>query len=175
MVSDHRIADIEKSIAESLNEEAAPSKVSKLSLNVCLEYLSVISVLGRYSSCECSRLRGKGWFNTLATAHRLMLNQADRNRLLDVARETYKENITDIFQLHQKTREEHDLPLQLIYQESGYVYALKKNDLEGELPRGSINITVQKGKWIFSTLEMVGIGWLPDLDIKGLMNPFRKR
>jgi DNA mismatch repair protein MSH4 len=37
------------------------------------------------------------------------------------------------------------------------VFALKKTDLEGELPTGFINVSVQKGRWIFSSLELVRI------------------
>lgn len=84
--------------------------------------------------------------------------QANCNRLLDVARETYKENVGDIYNLNRTLSEKHDLPLALVYQESaGFVFALKKIDLEGagELPRGFINVTMQKGRWLFSCLELV--------------------
>lgn len=51
--------------------------------------------------------------------------------------------------------EQHELPLSLLYQDSGFVFTLKKTDLEGELPRGFINVTMQKGKWLFSSMELV--------------------
>jgi len=81
--------------------------------------------------------------------------KANYNRLLDVARETYKENIGDIYQLNRSLSEEHNLPLTLVYQETGFVFALKKNDIEGELPKGFINVSLKKGRWIFSNLELV--------------------
>ncbi|EIW86225.1 hypothetical protein CONPUDRAFT_45677 [Coniophora puteana RWD-64-598 SS2] len=80
--------------------------------------------------------------------------KANRNRLLDVARETYKENVGDIHQLCAMLCEKHGLPLFLVYQESGYVFSSKKEDLEGELPPGFINVTMQKGRWLFSSLDL---------------------
>lgn len=32
---------------------------------------------------------------------------------------------------------------------------MKKTDLEGELPKGFINVTLKKGKWQFSSMELV--------------------
>ena len=37
------------------------------------------------------------------------------------------------------------------------MFALKKTDLEGGLPTGFINVSVQKGRWVFSSLELVRI------------------
>ncbi|KAH0590087.1 hypothetical protein H2248_000262 [Termitomyces sp. 'cryptogamus'] len=82
------------------------------------------------------------------------LPQAHRNRLLDVARETYKENVGDIFQLNRTLSEEHELPFVLVYQETGFVYTLKKTDLEGELPPGFTNVSVKKGKWVFTSMDL---------------------
>lgn len=49
--------------------------------------------------------------------------------------------------------------MQLIYQENGgFVFALKKAELEGaggELPSVFVNVTMQKGRWLFSCLELV--------------------
>lgn len=81
--------------------------------------------------------------------------RADCNRLLDVARETYKENIGDIYQLNRSLSEEHNLPLTLVYQETGFVFVLKKSDLEGELPKGFVNVTMKKARWMFSSMELV--------------------
>ena len=89
----------------------------------------------------------------------MAFTQANYNRLLDVARETYKENIGDIFALNTTLSQEHELPLTLVYQEGagGFVFTLKKTDLEerGELPRGFINVSQKKGKWVFGSLELV--------------------
>ncbi|KAF8439384.1 muts domain V-domain-containing protein [Boletus edulis BED1] len=80
--------------------------------------------------------------------------KANRNRLLDVARETFKENVGDIYQLNSALSEKHGLPITLVYQESGFVFAMKKDELEGELPKGFLNISAQKGRWIFSSMEL---------------------
>ncbi|KDQ55011.1 hypothetical protein JAAARDRAFT_181849 [Jaapia argillacea MUCL 33604] len=81
--------------------------------------------------------------------------KANYNRLLDVARETYKENVGDIFQLNRTLSEEHGLPLTLFYQDTGFVFSLKKGDIEGAcLPKEFINVTMQKGKCVFSSMEL---------------------
>jgi DNA mismatch repair protein MSH4 len=87
--------------------------------------------------------------------------QANCNRLLDVARETYKENVGDIYNLNRTLSETHNLPLSPVYQENGgFVFTLKKSELEdagGELPRGFVNVTMQKGRWLFSSLDLVSL------------------
>ncbi|KAG5634920.1 hypothetical protein H0H81_000323 [Sphagnurus paluster] len=80
--------------------------------------------------------------------------KAHCNRLLDVARETYKENVGDIFQLNRTLSEEHELPLTLVYQDTGFYFTLKKSDLDGELPKGFINVSMKKGKWVFSNMDL---------------------
>lgn len=83
--------------------------------------------------------------------------KANCNRLLDVARETYKENVADIYQLNRVLSEKHGLPLTLVYQNTGFVFALKKTELEGKLPEGFVNVELKKGRWIFSSMELVCI------------------
>ena len=51
--------------------------------------------------------------------------------------------------------EEHSLPLMMVYQDTGFVFALRKSDLEGELPKGFVNVVFKKGRWIFSSMELV--------------------
>ncbi|KAF8736092.1 hypothetical protein AX14_000888 [Amanita brunnescens Koide BX004] len=83
--------------------------------------------------------------------------RANCNPLLDVARETYKENISDIFQLNCRLSDEYNLPLSLLYQDTGFMFTLKKSDLESageELPRGFIDVVMKKGKWLFSSMEL---------------------
>lgn len=80
--------------------------------------------------------------------------KANRNRLLDVARETFKENVADIYQLNDALSERHSLPLTLVYQESGFVFALKKDELEDELPKGFINVSAQRARWLFSSIDL---------------------
>ena len=85
--------------------------------------------------------------------------KANYNRLLDVARETYKENVGDIFALNNALSQEHNLRLTLVWQDGGFVFTLKKNDLDDagmkELPRGFVNVVGKKGKWVFSSVELV--------------------
>lgn len=89
------------------------------------------------------------------TAKTYLFSKANCNRLLDVARETYKENVNDIFQLSRTLSETHELSLAVVYQDGGFVFSLKKNDLDGELPKGFINVSMKKGKWFFSSMELV--------------------
>lgn len=102
------------------------------------------------------------------------LFQADRNRLLDVARETFKENVGDIFQLNTALSRKHELPITLVYQESGFVFALKKDDLEGELPKGFLNVSAQRGRWLFSTMELV-CNTCPALSMAYMLVVYRRR
>ncbi|KAH8823418.1 muts domain V-domain-containing protein [Flagelloscypha sp. PMI_526] len=87
---------------------------------------------------------------------RIYAVKANRNRLLDVARETYKENVGDIYQLNRTLSEEHELPLTLVYQDTGFVFCLKKKDMHDEevLPQGFLSGVSKKGKWTFSSLEL---------------------
>ncbi|KAK1231370.1 MutS protein msh4 [Marasmius sp. AFHP31] len=89
-----------------------------------------------------------------ATNARVYAVKANYNRLLDVARETYKENVGDIYTLNTTLSETHGLPLTLVYLESGFVFSLKKSDVEDGLPKGFINATLKKAKWQFSTMEL---------------------
>jgi len=84
--------------------------------------------------------------------------RANCNRLLDVARETYRENVGDIYQLNRTLSEEHALPLTLVYQGTGFIFALKKSDLDGELPKGFVNVAMKKGRWMFSSMALVSVG-----------------
>jgi DNA mismatch repair protein MSH4 len=99
--------------------------------------------------------------------------QANRNRLLDVARETYKENIGDIYHLNRMLSEEHDLPLMMVYQDTGFVFALRKTDLEGELPKVFVNVVLRKGRWMFSSMELVC--FLPFVRSFSFMSHCRRR
>ncbi|SJL03144.1 uncharacterized protein ARMOST_06490 [Armillaria ostoyae] len=119
MVSDERIANIERLITKSLNEDTLPSK------------------------------HGIGAVNA-----RVYAVKANYNRLLDVARETYKENVGDIYALNTTLSEQHDLPLTLIYHDTCFVFSLKKSDVIEELPKGFINASLKKGKWQFSSMEL---------------------
>ncbi|KAG8742868.1 MutS protein msh4 [Ceratobasidium sp. 428] len=83
--------------------------------------------------------------------------RANFNRFLDVARETYRENVTDIIDLQNELTKEHGLPLGLQYQENGFVFTLKKGDAPegGKLPAPFINVSAKKNqKWTFSHLEL---------------------
>ena len=102
--------------------------------------------------------------------------KANFNRLLDVARETFKENVADIYQLGRELSEAHGLPLTLVYRDSGFVFQLKKSEAEDELPAEFINVTQKKGRVVFSTLDLVrlslSIGDFPVLVL--ITTPARK-
>ncbi|KAJ2926876.1 hypothetical protein H1R20_g10205, partial [Candolleomyces eurysporus] len=126
MVSDERLDIIEELISANLNEECTPTK------------------------------GGIGAVNA-----RVYAVKVKQNRLLDVARETYKENVSDIYQLNRTLSAEHDLPLSLVYQEgSGFVFSLKASEVDGpsgrkgELPEGFINVTMKKGRYTFSSMDL---------------------
>ncbi|OSD05707.1 hypothetical protein PYCCODRAFT_1384678 [Trametes coccinea BRFM310] len=124
MISDDRLDKIAELVGNSLNDEAVPAKGGLNGVNA-----------------------------------RVYAVRANFNRLLDVARETYKENVGDIYALRNRLSEELDLPLTLVYRDAdaGFVFALKKSDLEdagGELPRGFIDVTAQKGRMVFSSIEL---------------------
>jgi DNA mismatch repair protein MSH4 len=64
--------------------------------------------------------------------------------------------VGDIYALHSSLTEKHGLPLQLVYQESGFLFAIRKGDLaEGKLPWGFTNLKPQRGKWLFTSMELV--------------------
>jgi DNA mismatch repair protein MSH4 len=78
---------------------------------------------------------------------------------LDVARETYRENVTDIIELQGELSKEHELPISMQWQDNGFVFVLKKGDVPlgtKSLPKPFINASMKKnGKWLFSHLELV--------------------
>ncbi|KAI9452181.1 muts domain V-domain-containing protein [Lactarius psammicola] len=120
MLSDERLARVERLVSESLNEGASLQKTGIAAVNA-----------------------------------RVYAVKANRNPLLDVARETYKENVGDIHALHESIQKEHAFPIQLVYQESGFLFSVKKADLDdGKQPRGLINKSMQKGKWLFTSMEL---------------------
>ncbi len=66
----------------------------------------------------------------------------------------------DIYALRNRLAEEHNLPFTLVYRDSdaGFVFSIKKTDLDdagGGLPRGFIDAIAQKGRWVFSSIELV--------------------
>jgi DNA mismatch repair protein MSH4 len=142
MISDERLALIERLVNANLNEETSPSKVSLHNNGLCRSMFRRPCTQG-----------GIGAINARVYAVR-----ANQNRLLDVARETYKENVGDIYQLNRSLSQQHDLPLVLVYQDTGgFVFSLKKDQLEGELPAGFINVVAKKGKYTFSSMDLVWI------------------
>ena len=47
---------------------------------------------------------------------------------------------------------------------------MKKDDLEGELPRGFLNVGLKKGKWVFTSMELVsrrGRCWWSEVGLTG--------
>ncbi|KAF7321085.1 MutS 4 [Mycena chlorophos] len=115
--------------------------------------------LGKIERLVCANLNEDGApakGGIAAVNARVYAVKANCNRLLDVARETYKENVQDIFALNTKLSETHELPLTLMYREGGFVFTLKKTDLSQNetLPRGFINAQLKKNKWTFSSMEL---------------------
>lgn len=143
-LSDERIEKIEALIGKSLNEDATSQKVSNS------------RKFGRHTALISSVLQGGGLG---ALNARVYAVKANYNCLLDVARETFKENVGDIFQLNRDLCDQHELSIQLVHQEGGFVFALKKTDFEEsgkpELPKGFVNVSSKKGKWVFETMELV--------------------
>ncbi len=94
--------------------------------------------------------------------------------MLDVARETYKENVGDILDLARSLSEEHNMPFTPVFIESagGFWLTIRKDDVEGELPRGCINVTSKGVKYRFTTMELVKRA-LPLLQT-GTQTPLRK-
>ncbi|KAG8914771.1 MutS protein msh4 [Tulasnella sp. 408] len=82
--------------------------------------------------------------------------QANYDRLLDVARETYKENVGDILDLCKSLASDHELPFTPTFVESagGFWPAVRKDEVRGDLPRGCINLRSKGAKWKFTTLEL---------------------
>ncbi|KAF4566489.1 MutS protein msh4 [Pleurotus pulmonarius] len=72
----------------------------------------------------------EGLTGIAAVNARVYALKANKNHLLDVARETYKEN------------------------ETGFVFVLKKDDLMDGLPSGFINASMKRGSWYFSSMEL---------------------
>ncbi|KAG8921608.1 MutS protein msh4 [Tulasnella sp. 408] len=82
--------------------------------------------------------------------------RANYDRLLDVARETYKENVGDILDLCKSLASDHELPFTPTFVESagGFWLTVRKDEVRGDLPRGCINVSSKGAKWKFTTLEL---------------------
>ncbi|KAF7372036.1 MutS 4 [Mycena venus] len=119
MLSDERLAKIERFVCEHLNEDGARAKGGIAAVNA-----------------------------------RVYAIKANCHPLLDVARETYKGNIGDIFEMNRTLSDAHGLPLSLVYQETGFVFTLRQNQLEGELPPGFISAKLKRGKWVFTSIDL---------------------
>ncbi|KAJ7353301.1 muts domain V-domain-containing protein [Mycena albidolilacea] len=77
-----------------------------------------------------------------------------RSKLNSPLGQLQQENVGDIFALNRTLSDMHGLPLSLLYHDTGLVLTLRKNELEGELPRGFINATLKKGKWSFTSMDL---------------------
>ncbi|QRW13414.1 DNA mismatch repair protein MutS [Ceratobasidium sp. AG-Ba] len=129
MLDDERVKSIDEIVSQGLNDDA-------------------ISAAGGGGF-------GGGGFS--AVTKKVYAVRANFNRFLDVARETYRENISDIIDLQNELSKEHDLPLSLHYQDNGFVFVLRKGDTPegGKLPAPFINVSAKKNqRWTFSHLEL---------------------
>ncbi|KAG8923711.1 MutS protein msh4 [Tulasnella sp. 418] len=123
MISDERIAKIDRLIQETLNDDVNFSKGA-----------------------------GLGAIN-----NKVYAVKANFDRLLDVARETYKENVGDIFELAEKLSETYDISFIPVYQEKGgFWLTVRKDEVQREkdLPKECINIGTKGAKWVCSTMEL---------------------
>lgn len=160
MISDKRIETIDSLIASSLSEESVknPPRVRETFTPLYFEALrrcsqtGIGAVTARVFAVKASIPHAYEYCGSQTENRDL---QANFNRLLDVARETFKENVTDIYHLGRELSETHGLPLALVYRDSGFVFQLKKSEAEDDLPAEFINITQKKGRVMFSTLDLV--------------------
>jgi hypothetical protein len=154
MLSDERLVNVERFVSESLNEDASLHKVCPL--QTLTKASQRLFVSDRNWRDQRSGVCCEGDHIVICERSRIQVIQANCNPLLDVARETYKENVGDIQTLHGNLTEKHDLPIQLVYQESGFLFSVRKGDLvEGKLPWGFTNLSMQKGRWLFTSMELV--------------------
>jgi DNA mismatch repair protein MSH4 len=79
------------------------------------------------------------------------------NRLLDVSRETFKENVGDVLQLANQMTEELGFTVISTFKESGFIFSVKKSEADSGLPKVCINVTAKGETWVFSTVELVHI------------------
>ncbi|GAA5868078.1 hypothetical protein JCM3774_001010 [Rhodotorula dairenensis] len=94
---------------------------------------------------------------------RLFAIRAERKRLLDVARETYRENMTDIHDLCDRVRDRFRLESVDLRQCEGlkgsaFVLRLNKDEWDekkGEMGRTAVNVSVKKNKVEFQTLDLM--------------------
>ncbi|GJJ09382.1 hypothetical protein Clacol_003604 [Clathrus columnatus] len=81
--------------------------------------------------------------------------KASINRLLDVARETFRENIGDVYQLCQDISEKYEIQVQINHHATGnYFFLLKRGTLPNAPPKEFIHVTTKGNKISFSTLEL---------------------
>jgi DNA mismatch repair protein MSH4 len=139
MISDKRIEAIDSLIASSLNEEnvQSPPRVREVftphfvPLKQCPQTgigAVTVRVFAVKVSPPCIRACS-------APPAEIRNPEANFNRLLDVARETFKENVADIYQLGRELSEAHGLPLALVYQDSGFILSIEKVGSRGRTPR----------------------------------------
>lgn len=83
--------------------------------------------------------------------------KAGVNGLLDVARQTYRESMTDAYEHIESLREEHNLPLQTKFEEARQYYIrLSASDVEDrDLPAVFINVFRKKNIIEFQTLSLL--------------------
>ncbi|CAD6586978.1 MAG: MutS protein msh4, partial [Tremellales sp. Tagirdzhanova-0007] len=134
-------AELEGSQAELLR------LLSKMLADAKLE--NIDEIIGKTLNDDFSLKRSsKG---QIAKTARLYAVKADCNRLLDVARETYKENIEDILALEGHFIETHHIICWLEWNEAGYRFSAMRDDIEDPQSLPLIDIQFSKHKIVFST------------------------
>lgn len=60
---------------------------------------------------------------------------------MDVARETYKENLSDAFELAEEMKDKYGIEMSMDYSGSGCIFSCSKAEMEGkEMPRVFTNV-----------------------------------
>lgn len=151
LLNDRRLEIIEGLLAESLNDDVGVGKV-------CTTFIPYHPLSDLMRTCTTPQKRS----GLAAINNKVYAVKANYNRMLDVARETYKENVSDIHELAQTLSSEHDLPLSITYVErgGGFWFNVPKNEVGGEggggeLPRGFLNVSSKGAKFVFTSLELV--------------------
>ncbi|KAM0752833.1 hypothetical protein T439DRAFT_299108 [Meredithblackwellia eburnea MCA 4105] len=86
---------------------------------------------------------------------RIFAVKANRKRLLEVARETYRENISDAFEMCEDLSKQHGLDITLVHSNSGFVFSCAASELEDKrLPKGFVNQTKKGKKVEFMSMEL---------------------
>jgi len=113
-------------------------------------------VSDRYQRDQRPGVRGEGDHTTLCRGVKVKSTRQIVTPFSMSPVRQYKENVGDIHALCSNLSEKHGLPIQLVYRASGFLFSIRKGDLVDEkLPWGFTNLSMQKGRWWFTSMELV--------------------